>query len=196
MKLNKWSPSYLFYGNLVFWRQSGPRRHASFALLRPSRILHWKFSLSIHTRHQFKPLPKRVTQGQRQRVDVSENDVKWKRELFHVGFDFWQFSRAKYRHSDVKHGVLVGRVVKNHEDHEYAGLSCYSNGFLYSLQGETQSRVIILILIFLSFMLIIIIAIKSEYFEKLQTKYKINHVPFRISEGFRKCLYSVKYLQT
>ena len=100
-----------------------------------------KFSLSIHTGHQFKPLPQCVTQGQRQSVDVAEDDVKWKRELLHVGFDFWQFSRVKYRHSDVKYRVFVGRVVKNHENHEYAGLSCTSNGFMYGLQGETPSRV-------------------------------------------------------
>lgn len=112
-----------------------------FALLRFSRILHWNPSISIHTRHQFKPLSQCVTQGQRQRVDVSENDVKWERELLHVGLDFWQFSWAKYRHSDVKNGVFVSRVVKNHEDHKYSSLSCNSNGFLHSLQGETQSRV-------------------------------------------------------
>lgn len=112
-----------------------------FALLRLSRILHWKPSISIHTRHQFKPLSQCVTQGQRQRVDVSENDVKRKWELLHVGLDFWQFSWAKYRHSDVKNGVFVSWVVKNHEDHKYTGLSCNSNGFLHSLQGETQSRV-------------------------------------------------------
>lgn len=134
--------SWIFvYGNRLVWRQSGHRRHASFALLRPSRILHWNLPRSIHTRHQFKPLPQCVAQRQRQRVDVSENDVKWERELLHVGFDFWQFSRAKYRHSDVKNRVFVGWVVKNHEYHEYAGLLCYSNGFLHSLQGETQSRV-------------------------------------------------------
>lgn len=151
-----------------------------FALLRFSRILHWKLSISIHTRHQFKPLSQCVTQGQRQRVDVSENDVKWERELLHVGLDFWQFSWAKYRHSDVKNGVLVSWVVKNHEDHKYTGLSCNSNGFLHSLQGETQSRVNFSDFNF-PFMFIIIV-IKSKYFEKFQTKYTFKPRMFLLSE--------------
>jgi len=145
-----------------------------FALLRFSRILHWNPSISIHIRHQFKPLSQCVTQGQRQCVDVSENDVKWERELLHVGLDFWQFSWAKYRHSDVKNGVFVSWVVKNHEDHKYTGLSCNSNGFLHSLQGETQSRVNFSDFNF-PFMFIIIV-IKSKYFEKFQTKYTFKNV--------------------
>ena len=137
----KWETELLDIRFTEIWRHWDPRWHASFALLRPSRILHWKLSRSIHTRDQFKPLPQCVTQGQRQRVDVPEDDVKWERELLHVRFDFWQLSRAKYRHSDVKYGVFVGRVVKNHENHKYAGFSPSSNGFLHSLQGETQWRV-------------------------------------------------------
>ena len=133
------SPWYSFYGNLTSLRSQmaclfrSPQALSHFTLKALSR--------SIYTRDQFKPLPQCVTQGQRQRVDVPEDDVKWERELLHVGFDFWQLSRAKYRHSDVKYGVFVGRVVKNHENHKYAGFSCSSNGFLHSLQGETQWRV-------------------------------------------------------
>ncbi len=56
---------------------------------------------------EFKPLSERVTQGLRQGVNISQDDVEREGELFHVGTDLWQFSRPfEYGHLDVQDGVL------------------------------------------------------------------------------------------
>lgn len=56
---------------------------------------------------EFKPLSERVTQGLRQGIDISQDDVEGEGELVYVGVDLWQLSRPfEYGHLDVQDGVL------------------------------------------------------------------------------------------
>lgn len=62
--------------------------------------------------HQLKPLPQGITEGLRKCIHISENDVKWKGELFHVRSDFrhlsWPF---KYRYFNVQDRILLTKDI-------------------------------------------------------------------------------------
>lgn len=63
--------------------------------------------LLVGCRDELKPLSECVTQGLRQGVDISQDDVEGEGELFHIGADLWQFAWPfEYGHLDVQYGVL------------------------------------------------------------------------------------------
>lgn len=71
--------------------------------------------LPVSGSDELEPLPQSITQRLRQGVDITQDHIKRKRELVHVGADLWQFARSfKDGHFDIQYRILEqghGRVM-------------------------------------------------------------------------------------